>query len=364
MEGRLDASLTRVAIDGAVVSSTEGVVIRVEQVEVQHTWGVPTWVSLKALSVRATMDQVRALMPRLQGPPVSVSQGELEIQGVALLGDRPATIRFAYAERGGERVEVKDLSLGVDSPKLRFQAPSVVIDEHRGSVPSARLSLAQHVPIDVEALDLDRASQRISWSFAAAKEATCELAVDQRLLMMKFDRMPKERFMSLGFQPPGSVSGHVRVVLDSKTISNVDISFDLSLEGFVPPHPRELNGIVFGNQTQSKGEGHLELLPQLRGNLADLELTAGALTLRGTGLLDSGGVHVSLHGTIGCAELATSAVSAHLGFGIGMRTSPVGRKLLSGTVGVVVQANAPWGELATPRVSVSANNRCRVRVPW
>ncbi|HTJ82372.1 MAG TPA: hypothetical protein VL400_11680 [Polyangiaceae bacterium] len=158
------------------------------------------------------------------------------------------------------------------------------------------------------------------------------------------------------------------VVVDGKL--DVDVSrslapratFDVELDGYTPPHPPELGGIVFGKRTRAKGAARLVFAKLL---LDDVTLSAGSLTLSGTGDAELTGehrLHLDLSGAIPCAELAASAAGAHFGWEGSVLTGRLARGRLTGTVGVVVQVEASLDDLDHAIATPYAVVRCGVKL--
>lgn len=115
------------------------------------------------------------------------------------------------------------------------------------------------------------------------------------------------------------------------------------LKGYVPPHPAELDGFVFGDTT-SFGTGFLVEPEQLRIVLESTSLRAGRFELSGGGELRAEGLDARLKmllsGTLPCNALAGAAAETRLGRSLGQVTGKAARQVVSGNVGVRVSVEA------------------------
>ncbi|MGK4004263.1 hypothetical protein WMF31_16635 [Sorangium sp. So ce1036] len=138
----------------------------------------------------------------------------------------------------------------------------------------------------------------------------------------------------------------------------------LTVKGFTLPHPRELDGLLFGDTTVLKADAHLSADRQ-RVALSRVEVAAGALKLGGTGTIQRDGADASiamdLSGSIPCSLLAGSAAQAHLAGVVGLLAGDLARRTLAGTVAVRLRVDARASRLTAARVDPSAILRCKVR---
>lgn len=148
----------------------------------------------------------------------------------------------------------------------------------------------------------------------------------------------------------------------------IEGTFSLGLAGYVPPHPRELDGIVFGDRTQASGRLRLTSDRQ-RVELPELHVRAGALSLDGNGHVDredreGGGarVRMDLSGSVPCSALATSVAAAQLGSTLGGLAGKLARRTLAGSVAVRLAVEMDTRNPNAARVSPSAVVRCEVRL--
>lgn len=171
--------------------------------------------------------------------------------------------------------------------------------------------------------------------------------------------------------PKGSdaleAEGEVKMPLPSlDKPAPIEGSIRLSVKGYVPPHPRELDGILFGNVTKVRSDFTVE--PDFsRAKLSQVQVEAGALALRGLGDVDRDGfdatVALTLKGTIPCTALATSAAVAHLGAEWGKLAGGLASGALRGNVLVVLTVETKASDIASAKIEKSARLGCKISVP-
>ncbi|WP_437805057.1 hypothetical protein [Sorangium sp. So ce1078] len=139
----------------------------------------------------------------------------------------------------------------------------------------------------------------------------------------------------------------------------------LTVKGFTLPHPRELDGLLFGDTTTVKADAHLSG-DRRRVALSGVEVAAGALKLKGTGTIQRDGADASigmdLSGSIPCSLLAGSAAMAHLTGPVGLLARDLVSRTLAGSVAVQVRVDARASRLMAARVTPSAILRCKLRL--
>jgi hypothetical protein len=128
----------------------------------------------------------------------------------------------------------------------------------------------------------------------------------------------------------------------------------LRLEGYVPPHPVELDGFVFGNETLFESQLYVSLDRQ-QVRLHQTRVTAGAFALRGQGLVsrkeDAAELSLELRGELGCAALAGAAAETRLGTTFGKWARLLANAALQGSVSVTVKISANSHNLEQARVA-------------
>jgi hypothetical protein len=158
--------------------------------------------------------------------------------------------------------------------------------------------------------------------------------------------------------PEVTVTGSADVTLAGKNAPRA--KFGATLDGFIPPHPRELDGIVFGKKTDVSGTARVD---GARILFDEIIVEAGALKLKGEGVLDigqGGTISLDLRGGVPCAELATSVISSKLGLMVGGIAGDLARGRVQGTVAVRVTVEGTVGDIDKAKVVPYAELRCKI----
>jgi len=139
---------------------------------------------------------------------------------------------------------------------------------------------------------------------------------------------------------------------------------DITLKGYVPPHPLELDGFVFGDSTEFSSR-YTVFPEQLRVAFEDMRVKAGSFELKGTGSLgmDAGGpsLRMNLTGSLPCAALASAAAETRLGKALGRLTGKAAREALNGGVTVKVSVQASLLALDKPRILKTITPGCGLK---
>ena len=161
--------------------------------------------------------------------------------------------------------------------------------------------------------------------------------------------------------------GSAALTLGDRAGSNViEGTASFTLTGWVPPHPRELGGIVFGNRTTfatrlSVSEDHRKV------TLSETAVTAGALRLKGGGSVERRGAYalsaLDLRGSLPCSDVARSAVASSLGDLAGQLAFGVAQIAMDGSVGIKVHIEADTRDLKAARLTHEVGVGCGLRVP-
>jgi hypothetical protein len=326
----------------ATVRSAPGARVRATRATVELTNHEPTHVELVDLVVAADrVEDLAALMKAGQSAPLAAvpfeaGPSKITIAKLAEAAPIPVEVR-------AERIAVKagKLELGglVAKPAIPFVEvdPLPITLERRESASEIRSKSLPGVTIE-----LDDAATHASVTLDAVNPRALSKVLHAELPTMK-------------------VTGTIDVRLSERLAP--EATFDVRLIGFVPPHPPELGGIVFGDETRATGTARLVGKKLV---LPAITLKAGSLTLKGSGDVDplgSGQLSLSLTGSIGCAELAASAVGAHFGWEGSVLTGQLARGRLTGTVGIAVELRSQIDDLEHAKATPSAVIRCGVKLP-
>lgn len=141
-------------------------------------------------------------------------------------------------------------------------------------------------------------------------------------------------------------------------------TLDAALDGYVPPHPRELDGFVFGRVTKLESKLSVDESRE-KVDLSETKVTAGAFELRGSGSLlreeQHGLIQLTLRGNLPCGALAGAAADSHLGKTLGGFAGAVAQQLLRGSVGVTVKIDARSDDLPNAKVVRSIGVGCGLK---
>ncbi len=129
----------------------------------------------------------------------------------------------------------------------------------------------------------------------------------------------------------------------------VDGTMHVKLDGYVPPHPREIDGFVFGKATEFSSKFTVSEDKE-KVELSDSRVRAGAFQLKGKGeaqrYRDHARIRLEFTGFLGCAALAGAAAETHLGQVLSKLPKLIAKQTLQGTVGVTVKIDADTRDLA------------------
>jgi hypothetical protein len=156
--------------------------------------------------------------------------------------------------------------------------------------------------------------------------------------------------------PPGLTGGEVTGKLSS------------SLTGFIPPHPPELDGFVFGDVTTFDTDLRIDSTRN-RVTLSNSKLKAGKFELGGGGSVLREGrnasVDLELKGTLPCDALAGAATESRLGKLLGRASGQQGKRtalaIVRGDVSVEVGVKATTHDLANAKLTQKIGVGCGLR---
>lgn len=156
--------------------------------------------------------------------------------------------------------------------------------------------------------------------------------------------------------PPGLAGGEVTGKLSS------------SLKGFIPPHPPEIDGFVFGDVTTFDTDLRIDA-PRNRVTLTSSQIQAGKFVLRGGGSVLREGLNASadleLKGALPCDALAGAAAESRLGQLLGRVSGKQGKRtalaIVRGEVSVDVAVKASTQDLANAKVTQKIGIGCGLR---
>jgi ADP-dependent NAD(P)H-hydrate dehydratase / NAD(P)H-hydrate epimerase len=169
--------------------------------------------------------------------------------------------------------------------------------------------------------------------------------------------------------PDVIASGDVELVLPAGAInSEIKGKLTTSLKGFVPPHPPELDGFVFGDLTTFETELAIDGARN-RVKLSNSKVKAGKFELTGGGSVVREGliakVDFDLKGDLPCDALAGAAAESRLGQLLGRASGKQGKRtataLVVGTVSVEVGIKASTKDLLNAKLTQKIGIGCGLR---
>jgi hypothetical protein len=170
--------------------------------------------------------------------------------------------------------------------------------------------------------------------------------------------------------PDVVVSSEVDLVLPSNVLDGGEVTGQLksALKGFVPPHPPELDGFVFGDVTTFETKLHVDGKRE-RVTLTESTVRAARFVLTGDGSVVRQGldaeVNLDLKGTLPCDALAGAAVESRLGQLLGKASGKQGRRtalaVVRGDVSVNVGIQANTKALDSARLTQKIGMGCGLR---
>ena len=174
--------------------------------------------------------------------------------------------------------------------------------------------------------------------------------------------------LGLALPAPGAVAeGSAALTLGSRAGKGViEGAASFTLTGWVPPHPRELGGIVYGDRTTfatklSVSEDHLKV------TLSETAMTAGALKLKGGGVIERRSTYalssLDLKGSIPCSDVARSAVASSWGDLAGQLAFGVASVAMEGSVAIKVHVEADTRDLQKAKLTHEVGVGCGLRLP-
>ncbi|MEI9941791.1 MAG: hypothetical protein WDO69_31645 [Pseudomonadota bacterium] len=185
---------------------------------------------------------------------------------------------------------------------------------------------------------------------------------------------PAERLakpLGLGLLVGGAASG---VVVSSETTiafasgaaaGSVSGVSNLTLKGYIPPHPFELDGFIFGDTTTFDTKFTLPVTRD-RITLTESRLKAGKFELSGDGLLSRGSDHseatLNLSGELPCSALAgveaQSRLAKLLGGALAGKAGKLAEKLVNGSVRVGLKLSADTRQLSAAHIERTIGVGC------
>lgn len=323
--------------------------------------------NVAAPGVQVRMDEVRVTFAGLDPASVEVTGPSVDAPTL------PALFAFEDALKGGPS---RPLPITATNVRLRVgriadRLPVAVVGEAArvtakdGVVEIEGLAVKPDIPlvtlgVPTISVTVEREEDRLWLRFADLRSARVGVnrgATRGYLELERLDPAKLPKWLPIGL-PGKSVTGKLDIGLTGDDAQTGN--FEATLTGYVPPHPRELQGIIFGNMTKVSGQFALD------GATVDLEevsVKAGTLELKGKGSLGLDGiVKLDLKGVVPCNQLAVSAIAAHLGPTASLVAGQLARGRLSGNVETRVTVEADVRQIDKAKVAPSAFVRCSISI--
>lgn len=173
--------------------------------------------------------------------------------------------------------------------------------------------------------------------------------------------------LGLALPAPGATAqGRVELTLGKRGGAEaIEGRAELTLDGYLPPHPRELGPILAGKKTALSARVAIAA-DRSRVTLSEVITRAGKLELKGAGAVVRAGKHATLkldlRGPIACADLARSAAKDRFGL-LGELVGDAASSAVAGTVTVDVTVEADSRDLRAVKVKHRAGVGCGLKVP-
>jgi len=147
---------------------------------------------------------------------------------------------------------------------------------------------------------------------------------------------------------------------------SVDGSLKVRLPGYIPPHPPELAGFVFGEETRFDTKFQVSANHE-RATFTESEAQSGAFKLKGGGSAERHPTHARVRlkmvGHLPCNELAKASAETRLGKTWGPLLGGLARGALSGSVGVTVEVDADTRKLSHAKLVKKIGIGCGLKLP-
>lgn len=251
--------------------------------------------------------------------------------------------------------------LDSDGKGARFQAAAASV----GAVPIGQVGVSWTTDATGVSLDVGKGAAGEAPITARVSTTPRPPRVEVTLRPVKLESLGAS--LGLALPAPGAVaSGKLELVLGKRgSAEAIDGSAQLLLEGWTPPHPRELNGIITGRKTSIAGKLRLAE-DRSKITLEDVVVRAGRLELKGAGAITRAADHavakVEVAGPIACVELARSAAREDLGV-LGGLAGDLAGATVEGSVSVDVTIDADSRDLRAAKVHPRIGNGCGLKMP-
>jgi ADP-dependent NAD(P)H-hydrate dehydratase / NAD(P)H-hydrate epimerase len=273
-------------------------------------------------------------------------------------------VTWRSAQDGAAWLELRDGTIRPAKGGGLFQAPDAKLAGFSlGRIGAAWTAEQSTVALGFGETDVERSPIRASVHHAA-DPPTAEIM----LLQTEISKLAAPFGVKIPLENV-SASGEAKLVFQrGRSDGIVGGSFASRLHGYVPPHPRELDGFVFGNVTTF--DSKLEISEdRTRATLTESTVTAGAFKLVGGGTIlrqpDHATIGLDLRGSLPCDSLASAAAESQLGRMLGSTLGKLAgraaKDLVGGSVAVRVKIDADTRDLPNAKIARTIGVGCGLK---
>ncbi|HVW27640.1 MAG TPA: hypothetical protein VHC69_19880 [Polyangiaceae bacterium] len=169
--------------------------------------------------------------------------------------------------------------------------------------------------------------------------------------------------MGVPLPAPGAVASGEATLSFARGIEQGPVTgkLDARLTGWVPPHPVELDGFLFG-KTTTFSTAFAVTADRKTVTLTQSRVKASAFDLSGDGRIDRHDTYatitMNLAGALPCAAVAQSAAAAHVGSYLAEILGDATKRVVDGSLSVRVQVSADSRHLDEARVEPTVGVGC------
>lgn len=330
--------------------------MRVEQIDIALSGLSPTRFTLENLRAEALGD----LLPLLQN-----LRAWADANGSALeqpVWIKPLSVRLGEAPEIAPRISIDGAELQIQGDRAVLTAKQVhAFGRSLGVFRIYRQGTRVRLDLPLAHGSLDKPTL----SLALAEEKDGIRKIDATLAPILVSQVGAILDLPLP-EPSVEVSGRLGVLIPSAGSDNAPVRgrTEVVLKGYLPPHPAELNGFVFGDTTQV-GAGFLIEPERLRVVIDPATLRAGRFELQGKGEIVAEGLDARLtlflSGSLPCNALAGAAAETRLGSALGRVAGKAARTVVSGSVGVRILVEVKASSFSRPQILKTITPGCGLK---
>ncbi len=373
-------------VEGKVLAAAEeqGVTVKPEKIDFGWGWVQLTQVKVNLDKVRTVEMQVGRIDVALDGlTPLSI-----ELQNVdGLVTGSITNVGLELSEWTKAHPGAYALPLSAKNVHVRFEEPAATpawLDVSSGELTrtaAGGVFAAQHtkflgVDLGTVGAGFAREGSTIALGYGETDLGRApfrvEIAVGGKVPTATFTLAPTaaERLakpLGVPLPVPGViVSSQTTIAFAAGAAAGaITGSTNVTLKGYVPPHPFELDGFIFGDTTTFESKFTLPATRD-RITLTETRLKAGSFELHGDGLLSRGSDHseidVKLKGDLPCSALASVEAESRLykilGASLSAKAGKLAEKLVNGSVSVGLSLHLDTRNVLAARVDRTIGVGC------